>query len=185
MKVEELGLAGVYLFHGERHPDERGSFMRNVDFALYPTLGLDPTVAQASTAHNRRRGTIRGLHYQEAPRGESKTLWCLSGNIYDVLVDLREGSASYGTWTAVELSAQDSSSLHIPPGIAHGYQTTSDNTSLVYLISTPHVASSARTIHWQDPDLDISWPLDVTSISQRDSEAPPWRATRSHTWEQR
>jgi len=174
MRVEQLGLAGAYLFHGASHADDRGSFDRLVDFGLFTDLGIDPTVAQASTAHNARRGTVRGLHYQVEPHGEAKTLWCQSGSIYDVLVDLRETEQTFGSWVAVELSAREPTALHVPRGVAHGYQTTAPNTSVTYLISTPHSPSSAMTINWQDPTLAIPWPLDVTAISAHDANAPFW-----------
>lgn len=175
MEVRPLALPGAHLFVGDAHDDDRGGFDRLVDFALLTELGLDPNVSQVSTARNARAGTLRGLHYQEAPHQESKTLWCTSGSVYDVILDLREDLDTYGSWVAVELAASPPMALHVPPGVAHGYQTTADDTALTYLISTPHEPTSARTIRWDDPTLAIPWPLEVTAISAKDAQAAPWR----------
>ena len=174
MTIVELGLPGVLLLTPDVHADDRGTFHRVVDLAELAGRGLDPAVAQVSVATNRRAGTVRGMHYQVAPHTEAKTLWVTQGSVLDVLVDLRPGEATYGTWISVPLSADAPHALHVPHGIAHGYQTLLDDTSLTYLISTPHDPASGRTLHWQDPTIGIDWPLPVTAISDRDREAPTW-----------
>jgi dTDP-4-dehydrorhamnose 3,5-epimerase len=174
VKTVQLAFAGCYLFEGLSLKDDRGSFERIVDFELFDDLGLDPRITEVSTAHNSRSGTVRGLHYQVAPHEEAKTLWCASGSIFDVLVDLRETQETFGNWLSVDLSAECPTALHVPAGIAHGYQTTSPDTTVAYLINGAYAPASARTINPRDPNLGIPWPLAVTAISPRDEGAPPW-----------
>ena len=174
MRIDHLPLAGVVLLGYDVAADERGSFRRNVDLGDLAQLGLDPRVSQVSTATNAVAGTVRGMHFQVAPHEESKTLWCTRGSVLDVLVDVRSESATYGTWCSVTLSAGDGRAVHVPPGVAHGYQTLEDDSTLVYLISTPHHPESARSLLWSDATVGIGWPLPVTRISDRDREAPPW-----------
>ncbi len=174
MKAEPLALRGATLFRAEVHADERGTFRRIVDLPALAGLGLDPAVVQISQATNARRGTVRGMHWQADPHGESKTLWCTHGAVFDVLVDLRAGEPTYGRWVSVELSADDALALHVPPGIAHGYQTLADDSALTYAIGTPYVPESARSLRFDDPVVGIAWPLPVMVASQRDREAPAW-----------
>jgi len=174
MRTEHLPLAGVVVLGYDIATDERGSFRRNVDLLDLAALGLDPRVSQVSTATNDVAGTVRGMHFQVSPHEESKTLWCTHGSVLDVLVDVRPGSSTYGSWCSVTLAAGDGKAVHVPPGVAHGYQTLEDDTALVYLISSPHHPESARSLRWSDPTVGIEWPLAVTRISDRDREAPPW-----------
>jgi dTDP-4-dehydrorhamnose 3,5-epimerase len=175
VRAEPLAIEGVVLLRAELHADDRGSFRRVVDLPGLREAGLEAEVDQVSVATNAVAGTVRGLHWQAAPHGEAKTLWCTTGAVFDVLVDLRPGP-SYATWLAVHLSAGEPVALHVPRGVAHGYQTLVDDTALAYLISTPYVASASRSLRWDDPALAISWPLPVSRISDRDREAPAWPA---------
>ncbi len=175
MRAEPLAIPGATLLRADLHEDHRGSFRRVVDLPALRAAGLEAEVNQVSVATNAVVGTVRGLHWQAEPHSEAKTLWCTSGAIFDVLVDLRPG-ASYGTWLSVRLSADEPTALHVPRGVAHGYQTLADDTAVAYLISTPFVAESSRSLRWDDPTLAIAWPLPVTRISDRDREAPPWPA---------
>ena len=174
MNAEPLALRGATLLRAEVHTDERGGFRRLMDVPFLASLGLDPAVVQISQATNVRTGTVRGMHYQAAPHGESKTLWCTHGSVFDVLVDLRADEPTYGQWISVHLSADEPVALHVPPGIAHGYQTLEDGSALTYVMGTPYVPASARSLRWDDPTVNIAWPLPVSVISQRDREAPPW-----------
>lgn len=174
MRFEPLLIRGAAILRGEVHADDRGAFGRIVDVTQLAALGMDPAIAQVSSVVNTTRGTVRGLHYQADPHGEAKTLWCTVGAVYDVIVDLRVEEPTYGRWVSVTLSADEPIALHVPRGIAHGYQTLEDGSALTYLISTPFVAESARALLWRDPTIGIEWPLPVTAISQRDREAPAW-----------
>lgn len=178
MRSESLGLRGAVLIRPDVHSDERGTFRRLVDAEEFRGLGLDPTLNQLSMATNRLRGTVRGMHYQVAPREETKTLWCTSGSAFDVLVDLRPDEPTYGKWVAVELRASDTCAVYIPPGVAHGYQTLSDDTTLCYLISEQYDPGCSRSLSWRDESVGIDWPLPVTVMSDRDREAPPWPPSR-------
>jgi dTDP-4-dehydrorhamnose 3,5-epimerase len=174
VKAEPLTLRGAVLFRGEVHEDHRGSFRRVLDAEVLVQMNLDPRVTQVSIATNHRRGTVRGMHYQAAPHGETKSVWCTHGAVYDVLVDLRPDEPTYGHWVSVELTADEPVALYVPPGIAHGYQTLVDEAALTYAIGSAYVASSARSLRWDDPTVGINWPLRVTAISERDREAPAW-----------
>ena len=174
MRLEPSPLRGVALLHGTAQEDDRGSFRRVVDVASLAAHGLETGIDQVSVAWNHLRGTVRGLHYQVEPHAEAKTLWCSAGSLFDVLVDLRPEEPTYGTHWSVTLSAGEPVALHVPRGIAHGYQTMEDATEVTYLIATAYDALSARSLHWQDPHLAIPWPLPVTAISERDRDAPPW-----------
>ncbi len=174
VKVERLPIPGALVLRSDLQLDSRGSFQRIVDLAEMEALGLETQVAQISAACNAERGTVRGLHYQVPPDEEAKTLWCTSGSVYDVIVDLRRDSPTYGKWAGIELSQRDPAVLHVPRGLAHGYQTLEDHAELIYVISAPFVADSARSLLWRDPTLRINWPLPVTRISDRDREAPAW-----------
>lgn len=174
MTMRELAFRGVWLAEGSRHEDERGSFERLVDLEELRSRVADPGVAYAARVRNRRSGTIRGLHFQVDPHGEAKTLWCEAGHLYDVLVDVRPGESTYGQWLAVELHAGKPQALHVPKGVAHGYQTMADNTTVVYLISAARKPSAARTIHWADPTLAIAWPRPATVVSAADQAGQAW-----------
>lgn len=174
MSFELLAFRGVVVLRGESRIDERGTFRRMVDTEDLVALGLESHIAQVSNVTNVRRGTIRGLHYQADPCGEAKTLWCVAGSVFDVIVDLRIEEPTYGKWLSMELSADEPVALHVPRGVAHGYQTFEDNTELMYLISAPYEADSARSLLWRDPTIGIDWPLPVSAISQRDQDAPLW-----------
>ena len=178
MEVQHLPMRGVLLLGGSVSRDDRGAFSRLVDVDALRDVTEDPAISYIASAHNHARGTIRGLHYQAAPHSEAKTIWCASGAVFDVIVDLRSNESTFGTWISVDLSEDEPRALHLPQGVAHGYQTTRDHTSLMYLMSKPYEPSSARTIHWRDPHLNISWPLAVTSISDRDAAAPTWAESR-------
>jgi dTDP-4-dehydrorhamnose 3,5-epimerase len=174
VKSELLPFRGVVLLRGEPQTDERGSFLRIVDVEDLVALRLESTIAQVSCVTNERQGTVRGLHYQADPHGEAKTLWCLAGSVFDVIVDLRTEEPTYGEWYSIELSANEPVALHVPRGVAHGYQTLEDNTELMYLISTPYHHASTRSLLWRDPIIGVEWPLTVSAISERDREAPQW-----------
>lgn len=174
MPIESLPIRGAFLLRPEVHEDDRGGFHRVADLEELAALGAETGISQVSVATNLRAGTIRGLHYQASPHAEAKTLWCHRGAAFDVLVDLRPEEPTYGQWTSVEIAAGRPHALHVPAGVAHGYQTLLDDTALTYLISTSYEPASARVLHWRDPTLAIDWPLPVTAISPRDREAPPW-----------
>jgi dTDP-4-dehydrorhamnose 3,5-epimerase len=172
MNFHELELAGVRLIAPERHEDERGYFMRTwCRDAFAREIGKVEFV-QASQSYNRQAGTLRGLHYQRAPYGEAKLVRCIRGAVYDVVVDIRPSSPTYGQWLGVELSQSNGHALFIPEGLAHGFQTLDDDSELAYQISTPYRPEMAGGVRWNDRSLNIRWPLPVTVMSRRDMELP-------------
>ena len=172
MIFENLMLDGALLIRPNRHVDERGYFARTYCRGTFLAQGLKDCSLQCSTSFNLRRGTLRGLHLQREPHGETKLIHCVRGGVYDVIVDVREGSSSYGRWHAEHLSAENGLGLYVPAGFAHGFVTLLDDTELLYQMADPFVPESAAGIVWNDPDLAIDWPLEPIVISAKDSALP-------------
>jgi dTDP-4-dehydrorhamnose 3,5-epimerase len=175
MKFTELGLAGAFLIEPEPNEDERGLLARTFCIEEFAARGLNTTIAQCSVSYNRRRGTLRGLHYQDPPHAEVKLVRCTAGSAFDVIVDIRPRSATFRRWLGIELSAQNRKMVYVPEGFAHGFQTLEDGTELFYQISTAYVPSATRTIRWNDPTIGVAWPLPPSVISSRDLGEPSIR----------
>jgi dTDP-4-dehydrorhamnose 3,5-epimerase len=167
-------LAGAYLIDVERYADDRGFFGRTFCAREFEKHGLNPRLVQCSISYNRRRGTLRGMHYQAPPHAEAKLVRCTAGAIYDVIVDLRPESRTRNRWFGVELSAANRRSLYIPEGMAHGFLTLSDETEVFYQMAEFYVADSARGVRWNDPAFSIEWPASVAAISERDRNYPDY-----------
>lgn len=173
MQITALDLPGAYLVDLATIADDRGFFARSFCAEEFAAAGLDPHIAQCSISHNRRRGTLRGLHYQASPFEEAKLVRCTAGSIFDVIVDLRRDSPTRGRWAAAELSAENRRALYIPRGFAHGFQALEDDCEVFYQISVPYHPESSRGIRWNDPEIGIIWPLpDEIVISSRDRQLP-------------
>ena len=155
-----------------RSRDERGWFVRTFDAPAFAALGLATHWELAGEAHNARAGTVRGLHFQRDPHGETKLIRCTHGAVYDVLADVRPGSPTYGRWEAFELREDADVALYAPAGIAHGYQTLGDDTVVHYVISAPYVPAAAAGFRYDSPSLAIAWPLAPSVISDRDRALP-------------
>jgi dTDP-4-dehydrorhamnose 3,5-epimerase len=175
MKFLELELPGVYRIEWEWLEDERGAFARTFCAREFEARGLSPCVAQCSLSHNRRRGTVRGMHYQVEPHAEAKLIRCSRGQVFDVVIDLRTDSPTFTRWIAVELSATEPEMLYLPKGCAHGFQTLADETEVFYQISTYYEPLAARGVRWDDPAFGIPWPLPVSVISEKDRGYPLFR----------
>jgi len=174
MVFVETSLPGAWVIELEQLADERGWFARTYDADEFRARGLDPNVAQCNASFNARRDTLRGLHYQAEPHGESKLVRCVRGAIFDVAVDVRPDSSTYRRWHAVELSAEDRRAFYIPAGLAHGFQTLTDDTEVLYQMGSRYVAEAARGVRWDDPALAIEWPKPQAGriISVRDASFP-------------
>jgi len=170
--------AGVRVIEHPRHEDRRGWFLRTFDATTLRSLGLESRVAQCSVSFNRHKGTVRGLHWQVEPCEETKLITCLRGGIFDVLVDMREGSATFGKTFSVELWEGDGKCLFVPRGVAHGFQTLTEDTLVSYTISVPQSEAHARRARWNDPAFGIEWPLPVSVMSELDRDAPLMGAGR-------
>ena len=157
MEFRELSIQGAYLIRIAPVSDERGFFARAFCEEAFAERGLCARFVQTSLAYTRRRGTIRGLHYQVFPHGEAKLIRCIRGAVWDVCVDLREGSPTYGQWLGAELSAENRDMLYAPAGCAHGYQALRDDTEVLYSVSSPYAPEYERGIRWDDPAFGIEW----------------------------
>jgi dTDP-4-dehydrorhamnose 3,5-epimerase len=165
-------LAGVFLVEPERREDERGFFARTFCREEFAARGLEPAVAQCSVSFNRVAGTVRGMHYQAAPRREAKLVRCSRGAIFDAVVDLRVDSATFGRPFTVELTAEGHLALYVPAGFAHGFQTLADGTEVFYQMSEAYAPGYDRGFRWDDPAVEIRWPLPVSAMSERDRGLP-------------
>ncbi|HET9986326.1 MAG TPA: dTDP-4-dehydrorhamnose 3,5-epimerase [Longimicrobiales bacterium] len=172
MIFTETPLAGAYLIDPEPIEDERGFFARAWCRRELEALGLETRVAQCSISYNRRRGTLRGMHYQAAPFEEVKVVRCIRGSIFDAIIDLRPGSPTFGRHFAVELGAEDRRALYVPRGFAHGFQALEDATEVHYQISEFHSPEHARGVRWNDPAFGIRWPIPDPVILDRDAAYP-------------
>jgi dTDP-4-dehydrorhamnose 3,5-epimerase len=165
-------LDGAFVVRSRRLSDERGYFERAFCSSEFEGANVRFDVSQVNLSYNRQRGTVRGMHWQAAPSGEQKLVRCVAGAVFDVVVDLREGSSTRYRWFGVELSAEASTALFIPTGFAHGFQTLSDDAELLYLMDGRYVPEAARGLRWDDPSIAIAWPLPATVISDRDAAWP-------------
>ena len=172
MNFIALPLLGAYKIEAELISDNRGFFTRLICAEEFQTHGLDCTLVQASMSQNRLRGTLRGMHLQISPYGETKLVRVTRGSIYDVIIDLRSASPTYLQHFAVELSARLPASLYIPAGFAHGFQTLEDDTEVYYHMNQEFSGASARTFLWSDPQFAITWPLPNPILSEKDAQAP-------------
>jgi dTDP-4-dehydrorhamnose 3,5-epimerase len=175
MRFTETKVAGAFLIEPEPVADERGLFARAWDRAELEARGLDAGLAQCSISFSHRRGTLRGLHYQVAPHQEVKLIRCTQGAIWDVALDLRPDSPTYGAWFGTELSAANRAMLYIPQGCAHGQLTLTDSTEVFYQISAPFSPEAARGVRFDDPAFGIEWPIEVEVINDRDRNYPDVR----------
>ncbi len=175
MRFTETKVAGAFLIEPELLTDERGFFARAWDREEFEANGLNPRLAQCSISFSHRRGTLRGLHYQVAPHEEAKLIRCTQGAIWDVALDLRPGSPTYGAWFGAELSAANRAMLYIPEGCAHGQLTLTDDAEVFYQISAPYAPAAARGVRFDDPAFGIEWPVEVEVINDRDRTYPDVR----------
>jgi dTDP-4-dehydrorhamnose 3,5-epimerase len=172
MIFSESPLAGAYMVEMELLADERGFFARSYCAEEFAARGLGPELRQCSVSYNARAGTLRGMHYQAAPREEHKLVRCTAGAVFDVIVDIRPSSPTYRRWFAAELSAANRRSLFVPPGFAHGFMSLSEHTEVYYMISVAHSPELSRGFRWNDPAFAIEWPMPPTVISARDASYP-------------
>jgi dTDP-4-dehydrorhamnose 3,5-epimerase len=161
-------ISGAYVIEPERKEDERGFFARTWCVREFEAQGLETRIVQSSTSFNRRRGTLRGMHYQAPPYEEVKLVRCTMGSIYDVIIDLRPGSPTLRRHFGITLSAQNRQMLYIPQGIAHGFQTLESDTEVLYQMSEFYVAECGRGVRWDDPAFGIEWPIADPVMNERD-----------------
>jgi dTDP-4-dehydrorhamnose 3,5-epimerase len=165
-------LAGCVVVEAAPIRDARGAFARMFDTALFAARGLNPALAQASLSINTEAGTLRGLHYQAHPRMEDKLVGCVQGAIFDVAVDIRPGSPTFGDWLGTELSAGNLRQLYVPAGFAHGFQSLVPDTVVSYHISVPFESGLSAGLRYDDPAIGVQWPLPPHQLSERDQALP-------------
>jgi len=158
MKFTETKLKGAFIIEIELIKDERGFFARTWCKKEFSEYGLNPNLAQCNISFNKKKGTIRGMHYQDDPYQEAKLVRCTRGSIFDVIIDIRPDSNTFQKWISVELTSTNQKMLYIPEGFAHGFQTLEDNTEVFYQMSEYYHPECARGIRWDDPKLGITWP---------------------------
>jgi dTDP-4-dehydrorhamnose 3,5-epimerase len=165
-------LNGAYIIDPERMEDERGFFARSWCRREFEAHGLNPGLVQCNISFNKKKGTLRGMHHQDPPYQEAKTVRCTMGAIYDVIIDLRSKSSTFKQHFGAFLTAENRKTLYVPEGFSHGFLTLEDNTEVFYQMSEYHAPECARGIRWNDPGIGIKWPADVFIISERDRNYP-------------
>ncbi|MCK8465074.1 dTDP-4-dehydrorhamnose 3,5-epimerase [Aliiroseovarius sp. S1339] len=172
MKFKETPLKGAFVIDLEEIADDRGHFARAFCAEEFEAHGLKPSIAQINLSFNEKKGTIRGLHYQEAPAAEAKFLRCISGAIYDVIVDLRPDSPTYRQHFGIELSAENRTAIYVPEMFAHGYLALTDGAQAYYSASEFYTPGVEGGLRYDDPALAIDWPIPVTIVSEKDAQWP-------------
>ncbi len=172
MIFTETKLKGAFIIEPERFEDERGFFARTWCRRELEVHGLNSNLAQCNLSFNKKKGTLRGMHYQAAPYLEAKLIRCSMGSIYDVIIDLRPDSETFKQWVSIELSAENRKMLYIPEEFAHGFLTLEDNAEVFYQMSEFYYPEYARGVRWNDPAFSVHWPIEVVVISNRDRDHP-------------
>jgi dTDP-4-dehydrorhamnose 3,5-epimerase len=158
MILEETKLPGAFVIEPERFEDERGFLARAWSEREFAAHGLKLPAAECNISYNKRKGTLRGMHFQRAPHAQAKLVRCTRGALYDVIIDLRPDSPAYKQWLGVELTAENRRMLYVPEGFAHGFQTLADDTELYYQMSAAYVPAAADGVRWDDPAFGLVWP---------------------------
>ncbi len=171
MKFRSTPLEDAYLIEPELRKDERGFFARVFCVDEFAEHGLCTQWKQANIAYNKFKGITRGMHYQHSPNAEVKLVRCTRGAVFDAMIDMRPNSATYRQWFGAELSEANQTMLYIPEGFAHGYQVLEDNSELHYMVSALYAPESEAGVRWNDPAVNIEWPLsDAVQLSEKDEQ---------------
>jgi dTDP-4-dehydrorhamnose 3,5-epimerase len=179
MRFTKAPLEGVWVVDLEPAADERGWFARTWCLREFRDHGIDFQPVQTNLSFNRRKGTLRGLHFQASPHEEAKLVGCVAGRLFDVIVDLRPTSPTRGRWASLELGGEEGRLLYVPAGFAHGFMTLEDSTLVTYQMSRFFEPSSARGIRFDDPALGIAWPHLDPVVSAKDRSYPPYDGPRT------
>lgn len=181
MRFLETGIVGAWVIDPCPHRDDRGHFMRAWCSKEFLEHGICFIPVQANMAFSHRKGTIRGMHYQDATAVEAKLVRCTRGAIFDVALDLRPGSATYGEWYGVELTAENGRMLFVPGGCAHGCEALEKNTEMHYMASEYFTPGAAHGVRFDDPAFGIQWPVTVTTVSEQDRSWPLMQPARAES----
>lgn len=175
MEFIKTTIDGAWLLEPEIFSDERGFFTRTFCKDEFEAHQMSPNIVQCSLSHNNLKGTFRGLHSQKSPHEEAKLVRCIRGKIYDIILDLRQNSPTYMKSYWIELSQENCLALYIPEGVYHGFQTLEDNSDIYYQMSQVYHPESASGVRYNDPQIDIKLPLDISIISERDRTYPDYK----------
>ena len=175
MKFRETPLAGAFVIDLERLEDERGFFARAWAADDFAAHGLDPTIAQMNMSTTLAAGTFRGFHWQDPPFGESKTIRCIAGSVFNCVVDMRPESSTYLQWFGAELSADNLRMLYVPAQFANGFLILEDNTTLLYNVSRSYAAGNENGFRYDDPTIAVDWPCAIIAVSEKDKAWPALR----------
>jgi len=175
MKFLETPLKGAFIIDLEKREDERGFFARTWCRNEFESHGIYRLPVQSNLSYNKKAGTMRGMHYQASPFQESKLLRCVSGSVYDAIIDLRKDSPTFMQWFGIELNEENGIALFIPEDFAHGFMTLKDNSEIMYQVSAFYTPGSERIVRYNDPSFNIQWPMEATIISEKDKNAPDYK----------
>lgn len=173
MKFEELPLSGAFLIDLEKREDDRGFFARSFCTKEFSEIGLNTKWDQINCSYTKFSGTLRGLHFQYPPHAEVKVVRCIRGSIWDVVVDLRALSKTYGCWFGAELSQDNRTMMYVPKGFAHGFISLQDESEILYLVSNSYSQSHEAGLLWNDSHINIKWPISPTLLSEKDKKNLP------------
>jgi dTDP-4-dehydrorhamnose 3,5-epimerase len=171
-----LSLTGAFLVNLKILEDERGFFARYFCKTEYALHGLETNWVQINNSMSKHKGTLRGLHFQRNPKAEVKVVRCISGAIWDVIVDIRKDSVTYGKWFGTELNEDNRTMMYVPRGFAHGFISLTDYAEIIYLVSEFYSAEHEGTLRWNDEFHGIRWPTEVNNISEKDKSVRDWEA---------
>jgi dTDP-4-dehydrorhamnose 3,5-epimerase len=172
MRFTTTAIVGAWVIDPDPREDERGRFLRAWCAKEFSEQGIEFTPMQANLGFSVRKGTVRGMHFQESPAVEAKLIRCTRGAMFDVVVDRRPESSSYGKWIGVELTPENARMLFVPERCAHGYQTLQDHTEMYYMASAYYVPAAASGLRFDDPAIGVQWPLSPTMLSEQDRNWP-------------
>jgi len=178
MKFTEIKLKGAFIITPDLLEDERGFFARTFCMREFEEHDLNSGLVQCNISFNKKKGTLRGMHYQADPHAEVKLVRCTSGAICDIIIDLRAESPTFKQWFAAELSEKNHQMLYVPEGFAHGYQTLEEQSEVFYQVSAFYNPASERGVRWNDPAFGIKWPLPAGVVSKKDESYPDWGTKR-------
>ena len=176
MIFTETKLSGAFIVEMQKFADERGFFALSWSEREFATHDLDARLVECNVSFNQKRGTLRGMHYQQAPHGQVKLVRCTRGAIFDVIVDLRSESPTFKQWFGTELTAENHLALYVPKDFAHGFQTLEDSSEVLYQMSDPYEPGAGAGVRWNDPAFAIKWPQDARIINARDAAYPDFEA---------
>jgi dTDP-4-dehydrorhamnose 3,5-epimerase len=175
MEFKKLLLEGAYIINLDKRKDERGFFARFWCHEEFQEIGLESNIEQVNNSYNRFRGTLRGLHFQYSPKCECKIVRCIKGSVWDVIVDIRINSDTYGKWFGTKLDESNRTMIYVPKGFAHGFLSLTDHSEIIYLATESYSLEHEGTLRWDDPFHCINWPFNPIHISEKDTNVTSWQ----------